>query len=431
MRRFTLPNGIRVLLWPWNSTSAAVTVGIQSGSRDDPPESLNGRITLHGLNHGLEHVVTRATRRLRTWEMLVDQTDGTCFYFNAMTDKRAILICAETSPQNVSPNLDALYEMVVHGLFTKDNVAFEKKRILNEAREDLDTPVVRVSDAIDRLMFANDGLAHPILGTERSIERFSVRALRNLHRRVAVGRRLVVVVTGNFKVEQTEAKIRKLFGAIRRGQPASQHRLNYRQLRGGIRLIRDDALNQFYVTIGVPVFGLNDPRRPAMSLLRNHFSHPQRGGSRMRRIISSVGVGYSATDFLWHWNDVGQYYIEMPVMPHQLEELLIKFRDEVARLRNELIPEDEFERSMTNTGIGARVKFANPLEAANFIAEYTMTAGKFVPLTTWLRRIKRVKPTDIRSVARDIFTHSRLCVVIHGPTAHLTKKKIRQLLHWR
>lgn len=431
MRQFTIPeNGIRVLLWPWNATSAAISIGIQSGSRDDPPETIDGMFMLYGLNHGYEHVMARATRRWPSWEKLVNRADETCFYFNAMTDKRAIILCAETDRQNVSTNLGFLYEMVAHPLITRENVEIERQRIRNEAREDLDNPSTRANNALDEVMFPNDGLAHPILGTEKTIARFTVQAMRNFHRRVVVGRRLVIAVTGNFDPERTEADIRRIFRHIRGGQPARQHGLNYRQLSGGIRFINNERLDQQYCLIGFPVFGLNDPRRPVISLLRNHFSHTQRGGSRIRLQVSGQGLGYSATDFLWHWSDVGEYHLEITVMPSQLDEMLGKVRDEIGLLRSVLIPEDQFRRSIKNAGYGAKAKFSSPLEAANFLADFTMTAGAFVPLRTFLQRIRRVTRTSIRNVARDIFVRSRMCVVIHGPTHRLRKTHIRQLLHW-
>ena len=427
MREFMLDNGIRVYLWPWDATSVGINVTLTSGSRNDPVSNCASLVFLHGLNHAYEHIASRATRSFPSWKALMEKADSTCSDFNAETSKTTLSVYAETDRQHALSTISFLAEIIKHPLISTAHVSYEKARVAQECREGNDDPEERTELDFDQLMFGQDGLAHPIVGTEESIQRFDIKMMWNFYRRTVCGQRLIVVMTGNFDPVRAEAIIRRDFSEIKPGLPPERFELNYRRLRGGIALKRRDT-NQVYCLIGFPVFGVNDPRRPAMSLIRNQLSN--RSSSQIKIAASSLGFGYSNSDYLMHWSDVGQYHVALPVSPDRFIETLEIVGREIGQIRQLLLPPEDYELSVTNLVIGSRAKFGNPLQAATFVGEFVANAGRFMPLRHYLHSIRRVSRSKIRSVARDIFVHSRLCLVAHGPLQGITKHTIRRALRW-
>ncbi len=427
MRQYRLGNGVEVFEWPRDSLSAAVTIGLRGGSRNDPPVSGADQSVFYGLHHALEHVVARSTHRWPSWEALMRVADGTCNYVNAMTDKSSVLLCARTDRQHLGTTIGFLTEMVLRPRITKETVAHEQQRILEEFHEYNDVPLERASLELDRLMFGQDGLSHPVLGTEDTILRFNASSLRQLARTM-VGNRLVVSVVGNFDPAKLRPMLERTVGKLRPGTSATDPNLDYRKIRGGVRIQPEDT-EQIYCLIGFPVFGLNNPRRNVMTLLRNHFS--SRTSSRIKVALNSIGMGYSTQDYLQHFQDVGQYHFDLVISPAKLLEALSIFSQEIGQLRHQLISRDDLDLAVTNIRIATKARFDDSLEAANFTAEYIINGGQFLPLRKYFADLRHVTRHHIRLVARDIFTQSRLCVVAHGPVEQFTKRQIRHALSWK
>lgn len=435
-KAFTLENGVRVYLWPWDTMSAGIAITLDTGSRYDPYPTVLDHVIheqanekLQGLTHCFEHVMARATRRWPTWQALADFADANCSDQNAETDKTAVAVYAATDRQRVTGALEFLADMALHPIISRDFVEYEKERAIEEYREYFDQPDERSALEFDRRMFGHDGLAHPILGTEETIRRITVQEMRNFHRRMACGQRLIVTVTGNFDPEGVERTIRRLFGRLRSGTARNEQSLDYRQLHGRLTLVPDNT-QQVYCILGWPLFGLHDPRRPAMSILRNHLSGSTRMGSQIKVAASSHGKGYSAVDYLMHWPDVGQWHLSIPVSPDKFLDTLQTVMREVHSVRTKLLPKDRYAIALNNLTISAKARFSDPLRAATFIGAFIANAGSFTPLRTYLRELRSVTRRRIRRTAQQMFVQSRLCVVAHGPVEGFTKHQVRQAFAW-
>lgn len=427
MRQYVLPNGAQVLLLPWPSPSVTVTVGIRSGSRDDPKVFVTPRRPVHlqGQNHFSEHAVFRATKQHPTWEELATYADGISANYNAFTDKSTILFCMETARGYARDVIRFLSEIIRFPLLTKANVGAERERIRQEYRVWYDEPYERVQLDLERLMFPGSGLDHPTLGTEDTIKSITAERLRNFHRRVFVGQRLVIVLAGGFDPDLILPAVRTWFGPLRAGTKASRHSLDFRRLRGTMRLRREET-QQLHCLIGWPTPGINDPRRIVLGLIRNALT--RRTSSRLKLKLDSVGHGYSLSDFYWCYSDIGEYHIYVPLSADHLTETLRIIGQEIADLRRNLMPPDELWLSKRNMSIDARAKFGESWAASVFAAQQTINAGVFRPLRVYDREVRAIKRPQVREVASDVLDQRRATVVIRGPVNGLRRGRIRQLL---
>ena len=428
MRHFDLPNGLSVTELPTGSRSVTVAVVIRSGSRDDPKLFVTPRRPIHlqGNHHFAEHFMLRATKLHPAPELVADYLDGICANYNAYTDKSTIVFAAQTDRRHVRAVIAFLAEAIRWPLFTKESVDAERRRIRNEIRECLDDPSERAQLDLDYHMFPRSGLSHPVLGTEQSIEWITADRMRSFTRRVYVGKRMGLVIVGGFNPALVDPVVHDRFGPIRDGTKIAEHEMDYRALRGGLHLLHDDT-QQLHCIIGWPTPGINDPRRIALGLLRNHLSH--RTGSRLKNRLDSVGHGYSLSDLYWCYSDIGSYHIYFPLAVEHLLDALQNFAEEMNRVSHDLMPADKFIISLRNMSIDARTRFGNDWEAAIFAAQQMANAGAYKPIDAYLRELHRLNRSQIRQVAQELVPQ-RMTIIIRGKVSGLRRTKIRHSLRY-
>jgi predicted Zn-dependent peptidase len=308
----------------------------------------------------------------------------------------------ETDRRHARESIATLADVVRFPMLSKKHVEIERERIRQECREWDDEPEERASLDLDRLMFAGTGYAHPILGTERTIARISADHLRNFHRRVYVGRRMCVVVVGEFDPQLIKPAIERSFGRIPAGKARPESSITFQQFHSHIRLIRD-MTKQHHCIVGWPIPGINDPRRPILSIIRNS---------------------------LWSFRDVGYYYIYFPMSADHLEATCQIIGERLRTLKRDLIPASELELAQTNVAIGARSRFSEPWDSATFVAKLVLNSGTYPTLPTFLRQIRSVTRRQVRDVAQQIFDSRRMVGVFRGPVHHLDRVTIaRSLKH--
>ncbi|MBI2985109.1 MAG: insulinase family protein [Candidatus Kerfeldbacteria bacterium] len=430
MSQFSLPNGLTVVLLPWASLSATAAVGIRSGSRDDPvgfhgsSRLLNGSL-LAGVNHFGEHAFFRATRRHPTWAELARDADSLCSNYNAYTDWSTQLYVMESDRRRVRGMLRLLGEIIRSPRLTAENVAFERERIRQECREFNDEPQERALLDLHRLMFPANGLGHPILGTERTIERITIDHLRALHRRAFVGRRMVLVLAGGFEPELVKPVIRQVFGPIRAGTSPPKHSLDFHEVKGGLHLFRDGT-HQLHCLVGWPTPGVRDRRRPAIGLIRNMLSH--RTSSWLKLGLDSFGHGYSLSDTCCGLEDIGWYSIYFPMSGDHLREAAQIIGRQLQRLREHLVSTEELDLAVTNLSIDTRSRFSEPWASAMFAAQQVLNLGRFIPVRQYLHLVRGFSRRQLRTIAREVLDPQRMTMVIRGPVNGLRRAQILRAL---
>jgi zinc protease len=104
-----------------------------------------------------------------------------------------------------------------------------------------------------------------------------------------------------------------------------------------------------------------------------------------------------------------------PVDGHTVAELEQALRDAVARLREELIDDDELERVVTQA-VAAKVYEADSLFYQAMEIGVLETVGlDWRLIKTEIERLKAVTPAQVREVARRYLTDDNLTVAVLNP----------------
>ncbi|MEI7695321.1 MAG: pitrilysin family protein [Chlorobium sp.] len=168
----------------------SITLGIQieAGSRDDPEKN-------PGLAHFIEHAIFKGTSR-RNYIDIAKNIEKQGGYLDAYTTKEHTCIYLRCLPEHLEPSFDLLSDLVCDPIFPSEEIEKEKEVVLEEISSVDDSPEELIFEEFDLRSFPRHPLGKPILGTEKSVERFTDSDLKNFIRQHYVPRKMLLTATG-------------------------------------------------------------------------------------------------------------------------------------------------------------------------------------------------------------------------------------------
>ena len=189
-RRTVLPNGLTVVAAEMPHVhSVSLVAYVRAGSRYEDERT-------NGVSHFLEHMFFRGTRSYPSTHELAFRIESLGASFNATTTREMAYYYTELAPRHLEAGVEVLGEMFRAPLFP--DVDIEREVVLEEMSDDYNEDGVLVDpDSVAKgKVWPGHPLGYPIIGVSRNVERMSRRDLQRHHRRLYVGRNMVLAATG-------------------------------------------------------------------------------------------------------------------------------------------------------------------------------------------------------------------------------------------
>ncbi|MBA4138362.1 MAG: insulinase family protein, partial [Opitutus sp.] len=210
IERFTLPNGLTVLLKRDTAAPvASVQVWVKTGSIHE------GAHLGAGLSHFLEHMLFKGTERCagRDISATVQAHGG---YINAYTTFDRTVYYIDIPAEHTGVAIDLLADATLRSTLPADEVAKEKEVILREIDMCLDDPDQRLGQALFETAYRNHPYRQPIIGHRDVFAANSREDLVGYYRERYTPNNLALVIVGDFDPVTTRAAIAEHFGAAPR-----------------------------------------------------------------------------------------------------------------------------------------------------------------------------------------------------------------------
>jgi len=203
-----LPNGLRVILSVDNSTpTVAVAVGYHVGGKNDPDGC-------SGFAHLFEHLMFKGTERTaaETIDHLTEDVGG----FNNAYTTADHTVYYEVVPSNYLELLLWIEADRLAGLkIDEANFTTEREVVIGEYdHRILADPYGLVGELIERQMFAGHPYAQGVIGDPESLRRASLDDIARFHATYYRPDNAVLVVVGDFDIEQTTEWIDRYFAPL-------------------------------------------------------------------------------------------------------------------------------------------------------------------------------------------------------------------------
>ena len=404
-----LANGLRVVTTPLpTAQSVSVNLFVGTGSRAEERR-------LQGLAHFLEHMVFKGSERRRSAMAIAEAIEGAGGGLNAYTTKEITCFWNHLPFEKLELAVDVLADMLLHPLLETEEIDRERSVVQQEIRRNRDQPGIWVSELLNQAMFGDQPMGWSTAGNEEAVAAMQRQDFLDYLDAWYVPANLVLSVAGNVSHAQVLDLARRYFDerpakAFPSFAPVDSH-LPAQRFAAEARTIAQTNLS-----IGFIAFPRKDPDRYPLMVFNNLLGRGM--SSRLfKEIRERRGLAYSVGSSVSRFVDTGVLVISAGVSPENLREAATVIRQEVQKLVEEAVSEEEMTKvrdySIGNLRLGLETSMALGQRAG----ELLLTMGEIEPIESVVEKLRAVTPDDILRVARRIIQDAKPTLAVVGPDA--------------
>jgi len=393
--RFTLPNGLKVIVHRDTSTPmAVVNVMYDVGAKDEDPART-------GFAHLFEHLMFGGSVNIPVYDEPLQMAGGEN---NAYTTNDLTNYYIQLPAQNLETAFWLESDRMLSLAFTDNSLEVQRKVVCEEFKEHyLNKPYGDVWLRLRALAYEVHPYRWMTIGKELShIEHASLQDVRDFFFKHYRPMNAVLVVAGNVTVEQVRTLAEKWFGPIEGGTryerklPAEPGQSVARRLevRADVPL---DALYKCW-----HIYPRMDQRYYVSDLITEILSGG--GSSRLFQALVKEKKLFSNIE-CYHFEtvDAGLLAIEGKLVKGVAADVAeAAISEELEKLKNEMISEAELQKVKNKTESMMSFEYMSVMNRATSLAFYELL-GDASLMNTELDRYNQVTAADVQSVSRDIF----------------------------
>jgi predicted Zn-dependent peptidase len=407
IKKTTLKNGLRIVLVPQpGNLAATVLILVQAGSEYEIKSQ-------NGVSHFLEHLVFKGTTDRPEPGMIAHELAGLGAQFNAFTDQEYTGYYAKVRAEKLPKALEIVSDLYLHPLFDEAEIEKERGVIIQEINMYEDDLPSRAQRIFNALVYGDQPAGWDVAGEKPIIQKLGRPDFMAYRTQRYVMPGTVVIVAGKFDEAATLAQIKKYFGEIKRRTAPAKKKTVERQASPRMELHFKES-DQAHVVLGFRAFDAFDKRRYALRLLSDIL-----GGGMSSRLFMHIRERLGAAYYIGSGTDLaldhGMLSISAGVDHAKTEVVIRAILEECARLRDELVPEKELQKSKDHMIGNMILGLETSDDLASFYGGQEMLTRSALSPEVLIDRIKKVTAPDVRDVARAIIKDKGLNLAIVGP----------------
>ncbi|TCO08453.1 M16 family metallopeptidase [Natronoflexus pectinivorans] len=407
---FTLDNGLHVILHQDNATPiVTVAVMYDVGSKHERPDRT-------GFAHFFEHLMFEGTKHIPRGEYarFVEMAGGT-LNANTSADRTYYF---QTLPSNqLELGLWLESERMLHASVDSVGIQTQKQVVIEERKQMYDNrPYGTILIETMARAFTKHPYQWTTIGDPEHIMAAEDHEFQEFYDMFYVPNNAVLVIAGDIVKEDTRTLIEKYFGDIpTRTEEIYRPNIIEPPLKAEVR---DTIFDNVQIPLVLQAYrtpALNTEDYFAIDMLGTLLSTGQ--SSRFfRELVDNQELALQVGTFPLPYNEptvtLTYAFANMGIEPHVLEEAM---NIEIEKVRNELIPEEEFQKlrnQFENDIIGGNSRIA---ERAHNLATYHTYFGDASLINKELEKYMAVTREDIQRVAREYFRSDNRVVLYYLP----------------
>jgi predicted Zn-dependent peptidase len=405
--RQALSNGVRVLTASMpHAQSVTCALMFAAGSRYETRET-------NGIAHFAEHMFFKGTERRPDARQIAGEIDAIGGEFNAFTGKEYTGYYVKCAAEHRDVALDVLVDMIRHSRFDAGEIEREKGVIVEEMNMYFDTPRDYIGGVYDSLLYGDQPLGWDIIGRKETVRGATRETFFDYLDRWYKPERFVVGIGGQTG-EDLLPRLEQLLGDLDGTAAGAPEPVDV-SANGGPRVkVHTKQSDQAHVCLGVRSYPLEHPDRYVLQLLATVL-----GGGMSSRLFTEVrerrGLAYYVYGLNHSYTDAGSLYSQAGVDIGRIDEAVCTIVDELRRIADEPVPEDELEKARNF----AKGRFVLQLESPQGTIMYGLRRevleGEAVEPAEVLAELDRVTAEDLKRVAHDVIGSDGINLALIGP----------------
>jgi len=407
---YDLENGMHVILHQDNTVPIAITsIMYHVGAKDEDPKRT-------GFAHFFEHLLFEGTKNIARGEMdkIIERNGGS---YNANTTQDRTYYYELLPSNKLELGLWIESERLLHPVINQIGVDTQNEVVKEEKRLRVDnTPYGQLLEQIVQGLFVKHPYRWTTIGSMDHLDAATLEEFLEFKEKFYVPNNAVLVVAGNFEMDDIKRKIKDYFGPIPRGNDVPRVNIKEDPLNGEQKRSFNDP------NIQIPM-GLVSYRTPSMkdrdAYILDMISSILSGGKSSRlykKMVDDKKISLQVQAVNLSLEDYGAYVIlSLPVGDNKLPTLYDNIDEEIEKLKSELISEREYEKLQNifeNNFVNSNSSMAG---IANSLARNYMLYGDTDLINTTINIYKSITREEIREVANKYLNKDNRVLIDYLP----------------
>jgi predicted Zn-dependent peptidase len=403
IRARELPGGLRVFSEPLEeSTSVSLGVWIRAGSRDERDE-------VAGITHLMEHMLFKGTPDMNALG-IAQAFESIGAQENAATGEEYTLLYARFLPEHLERALGIMSDMVLRP--TLADLEREREVIVEEIRMYEDRPDQMADEYLSSLIFHDDPLGRPIIGSAETVRGVDYDTLRNFHGGTYTAPNVFVVAAGKLEREELEHMVEEKFSGLPSGEPFVRE-ANPRTPESRF-FYKHKETEQYHVSLGTLGIPARSEDRYAMAALNNVL-----GGGMSSRLFQEVrekrGLAYAVYSYHQGYSDVGAIKTYVGSTTGNVEEAVRVISEQLQLIREEPVADEELDRTKQQLKSSTLLALESTAARMNRIGRSVITGVELLTPEEISDRIEAVTAEDLGRLARKHLDLNHMYLSAVGP----------------
>jgi predicted Zn-dependent peptidase len=403
----TLSNGLRVVTTEVpTAQSVSVNLFVGIGSRGETRRT-------NGVSHYMEHMLFKGTTRRPDAIIIAEAIEGAGGVLNAYTSKELTCYWNQVPFDRLEQAMDVLADMYRDSVLSAEEIDRERTVVQQEIRRAFDQPGAWASELLSRATFGDQPIGWPIAGTLETVEHMRREDFIEHVATYYVPSNSVLSVAGKTTHVEVVALAGRLFGDMK-DRPFPATAAASEQFDEPRVVVEKREIAQCNMGIALYALPRKDPDRYPLQILNTVLGRGM--SSRLfKEVRERRGLAYSVGSGVSRYSDTGTMGVSAGVTLENLEEATKVIRDELLRLRDETVGEEEMEKARDFSTGNFRLGLESMMALAQRAGESLLTTGEIEPVDTVVASMRAVTAADVQRVARRLFRPGGFSMAVVGP----------------
>jgi len=374
-----------------------------------------------GISHFLEHMFFKGTKKRPNTLILSSEMDSLGGEYNAFTSKEYTGYWFKVANNKLTKALHILSDMLFNSKFDEEEIEREKGVIIEELNMYEDNPRMHIEDVFENCLYGDTSAGWETTGTKNNIRGFKREDLLKYLETQYGAKSAYIVIAGALKSSDKKL-VKKLFNVFKKNNYQARPLLKEKQVVPNLKIVHKKT-DQLTLSLGVRTFKVDHPDEFKLKLLAIIL-----GGSMSSRLFINLrernGLAYYVRTSTEFYFDSGYLATQAGVPRDKIEKAIEIILEEYKKLTIELISSAELKRAKDILQGRVLLQMEASDNLANWYAQQAIYRKKIMTPGELIKKIKKITPADIKSIAQKIFINKNLNLAIIGD---VNEKKIKSL----